>query len=415
MAKGKITKKTVDRTRPGERDQFLWDTDVRGFGLKVTPAGKKVFVLQYRLGGRGARTKRVTIGPHGVWTPDQARQEAMQLSRLVDQGIDPAEAKRERERQQIELAFDAYADHFLEFYIRDNWKRSFAMAESALRLHVRPVLKSKPLPSIDKADVANILDRIPASKPAVRRQVFAVLRKLFNWAVGRGDLDRSPMDKMPAPPAPKSRDRVLDDGELCRVWKASDRISYPFGPLVRLLMITGQRLEEVAALDWSELDRTERQWIIPRERAKNENAVIVHLSDLAIVELDALADDEPWPKAGLVFTTTGDTPVSGFSKAKARLDRSIAEDCEPLKPWRNHDIRRTVATGFQRLGVRFEVTEAVLNHVSGSRSGVAGVYQRYDWASEKQAALEAWSNHLGKLVNGVDNSNVVSITARKRP
>jgi integrase len=217
---------------------------------------------------------------------------------------------------------------------------------------------------------------------------------------------------MAKPAAPEARDRVLKDEDLLAVWKASEALKRPFGSFYRLLILTGQRRDEVAGMRWSELDRQSATWTIPADRAKNGKVHIVPLPAGVIAELDTLVtathvtacakalDDTSWPKAGYVLTTTGRKPISGFSKAKAALDAAIIKGCEgePLDDWRVHDLRRTVATGLQRMGVRFEVTEAVLNHVSGAKGGVAGIYQRHDWKDEKKAALSAWAAYVSKLV-----------------
>lgn len=429
MAVGQITQRSIKSLKAGKADQFLWDTVRRGFGVKVTPKGRKIFIVQYRMGGRGSPTRRYTIGEYGTWTPAQADEEAGRLLRMVDTGTDPLDAKREKEHQRradAALAFGDYADNFLKLYVKPEWAKSYDFAESILRLHVTPKLKSKPLPSIRKGDVTGIFDALPASKPALRRNVYAVVRRLFNWAEGRGDIERSPLAGFEAPATVTSRDRVLSDDELRLVWLGGADLEYPFAPFYRLLAITGQRREEVAALDWSELDRGERLWTLPASRSKNGKAHLVHLSDLAIAELDALAKVDPkdpkWPKRGLVLTTNGKTAISGYSRGKARLDAAMlalarkeakkAGD-DPAKvtiaPWRIHDLRRTLATGMQKLGVRFEVTEAVLNHVSGSKSGVAGVYQRHEWLDEKRAALDAWARHIGAIVAPADKSNVVAL------
>lgn len=420
MAQGRLTKETVDALKPAERDQFLWDRKLGGFGLKVTPAGSKVYLLQYRMGGRGTKTQRYTIGTHGVWTPAAAEAEAKRLLALVDQGVNPAEQKRERQRQATDLAFSAYADRFLESYVKQEWKRSYAFAESILRLHVKPVFKNKPLPSISKSDLSAMFDRITGNQVALRRNVFAVVRRLFGWAKGRGDIEKNPLADFEAPPAPSSRDRTLEDWELRLAWLASSGLGYPFGPFYRLLIGTGQRREEVAGLPWKELNRASAEWALPAARAKNGAANLVHLTPQMIAELDEIAGGEKWPKRGLVFTTTGDTPVSGYSRGKSRLDKAMlklaraeseAAGDDPkhveIEPWRVHDIRRTLATGMQRLGVRFEVTEAILNHLSGSKSGVAGVYQRHDWKVEKRDALNAWGNHVDRTVYGNDEANVL--------
>ena len=225
------------------------------------------------------------------------------------------------------------------------------------------------------------------------------MRKLFAWAAERGDIDRSPFEQMKSPPSVKSRDRVLSDEELWLVTLCADEVGPPFGTLIRMLIVTGQRREEVGGMAWGELDRDLLEWTIPAARAKNGNAQIVPLSKIAVVELDTLAGAKRWPRSGFVFTTTGQTPVSGYSKAKARLDLIIELSmCRKISPWRLHDLRRTFATNMQRLGVRFEVTEALLNHTSGSRSGVAGVYQQHDWKDEKREAIRLWTDRLRTLI-----------------
>ena len=393
------------------RLQAFSGTNFRGFGLKVTPSGSRSYVFQYRMGGRETTARRYTIGTHGSpWTPTTAREEAERLALMVRQGVDPREHQRERRRELVELAFRGYAQRFLKLYVIGEWPASYDFAESILRLHVVPVLGEKPLPKIGKSDITDVLDRLPPSKPALKRNVYAVLRRLLRWAVGRGDLDRSPLEGFEAPASVPSRERVLNDAELALVWKASSGLGYPFGPMFQLLMITGQRREEVAGLKWEELDRSSAAWLLPAERSKNGKSHIVPLSAPAAELLDSLAQSEKWPRKGFVFTTTGTTAVSGYSRAKRRLDvamrRILGEMSDglddaftPLAAWRVHDLRRTLATGLQRLGVRFEVTEAVLNHVSGARSGVAGVYQRHDWADEKRDALARWAQALERIIS----------------
>lgn len=413
MATGKITKRSVDALQAGPRDLFLWDDEVSGFGVKITPAGRRVYVLQYRLGGRGAPVKRFTIGQHGVFTPEQARAEARRLAAMVTQGVDPSGAKQERNRQAVDLAFPKYAERFLSLYVRDNWKASYSSAESILRLHVTPLLKSKALPAIRRADLVAVLDGIPQSQPALRRLVFAVMRRLFRWAVSRGDILISPVDGMEAPAGAPSRDRVLADDELKAVWQASEGLGYPFGPFYRLLIVTAQRREEVGGLAWDELDRDASLWTLPAARAKNGAVNLVHLSPLAMALLDDLAalagcEAGKWPARGLVFSTTGKTAISGYSKGKARLDAAVSQLAQ-VEAWRVHDLRRTTATGLQRLGIRFEVVEAVLNHISGSKSGIAGIYQRHDWRDEKRAALNAWSAFVSDLLTASDQTHVVPL------
>lgn len=425
MASGKITKTAVDGLAALDRDQFLWDDEVRGFGLKVSPGGAKSYIVQYRTGGRGSPTRRYTIGRHGPFTPQRAKDEAKRLLALVGEGKDPASDKREARTIAIDLEFKGFADRFLEQYVKHEWKSSYPFAEGILRLHVTPHLRGKPLPSIRRSDITRVFDALPLGKAALRRNVHAVVRRLFRWAVSRGDIERSPLEGLESPASAPSRDRVLSDDELRLAWMASGSLGYPFSTLYRLLIGTGQRREEVAGLDWSELNRAAAMWLLPAARAKNGIASNIPLSGLMVAQLDEVAKGDKWPKSGLVLTTTGKTAVSGFSRGKRRLDLAItnqrlleaevegdAASVQPLLPWRVHDFRRTFATGMQRLGVRFEVTEAVLNHVSGSKSGVAGVYQRHDWKDEKRAALGAWANHIGGILSPACQSNVITLAKR---
>ncbi len=428
MATGRITKRAVDALVAAPAKQFLWDDDLKGFGLQVTPAGAKSYVFQYRTGGREASKKRYTIGRHGSpWTPDTARTECKRLALMVAQGIDPADMDNERRRQAVDLAFTPYIETFTTGYLSDNWV-DWKSAAALLRREPADVLKRKPLPQITRADMVAVFDRL-RDRPATARLAHSILRKMFRWAEGRGEIEqgKSPLGAaFPAPQPVAARERTLSDLELSAVWSAATQLPYPFGPLYRLLIATGQRREEVGGLPWNELDRQSRIWELPAARAKNGNANVVHLNDLAMDALDEVAaigsdpDGEVrWPRSGFVFTTTGRTAVSGYSKAKKALDDKVAalsaSESEPdsrwvMPPWRLHDLRRTIATGFQRLGIRFEVTEAVLNHRERARGGIAGVYQRHDWRDEKRGALDAWARHIGQLYPDAMSENVVPIS-----
>ena len=396
-----ITKRTVDtatpRTDKPNSDLYLWDSgrgSVSGFGLKVTPAGSKIFVLQYR--PRGSRAdRRYRIGKYGDWTPDQAREQARKLRRIIDTGGDPFELDRqEGERRTAEFlkglhgAFSEVSENWLASYSHHNGRARSVASLKAAKLaaaKLRAEFGAQRIDEISRAQLAAFFDSVPPEKVATRRSLYSYSRILWKWAAARDLIDENPFDRLPPPDSAPSRDRYLSDEEIAVLWAASQRMSYPFGPIVRLLVLTGQRRSEVMGMSWTELHRRERVWIIPAARAKNRAAHIVPLAPAVILELDALSTSAEWPNAGLVFTVTGKTPVSGISKAKARLDREIAQvasiaERPPIAHWRLHDLRRTVATGLQRLGIRFEVTESVLNHVSGARAGVAGVYQRHDWA-----------------------------------
>lgn len=395
---------------PATGQTFFWDTDEHGFGLRVTTSGTRSYVYQYRLGGREAPTRRYTIGKHGSpWTPETARKEARRISHLIVAGIDPIDTEKERRRQAIDLAFSAYIEFFYENYLKENWKRAdYPLA--MLRKDAAPILGSKPLPEIRRSDVVRVLDAM-TDRPAMAKLMHSTLRKLFRWAVSRGEIERSPMDGAATVRAVPARDRVLSDPELLLAWDAACALGGSFGAFFHLLILTGQRRQEVAGMDWCELAHNEQCWKIPANRSKNGVPHEVPLSPASVLVINSLAGGDAWPRNGLLFTTTGKTPISGFAKLKIRLDEemnrrlanpSVAphanSNVDTISSWRVHDLRRTVATGLQRLGVRFEVTEAILNHVSGARSGIAGVYQRHDWKDEKREALGAWARHVENVV-----------------
>lgn len=333
---------------------------------------------------------------------------------FVSQGIDPADVKRHRVREADELNFNAVADRFEKLEVPVRWPKSDAFVKSILRLHLRPKLGKRSLPSINGAEIVALLDDMGGGQ-ALRRNTYAVAHRLFRWAQGRGDIERSPLEGFDSPAFAPSRDRVLDDGELKLVLSASSSLGPTFGALVRLLLLTGQRRDEVAALEWRELHRARSEWLLPSARAKNGKGHLVPLSPQVIAEFDSLAGGSEWPLKGYVLTTdAGQSRVSGFSKAKKKLDESIAKliaetDSPALEPWRLHDLRRSSATGMQRLRVPSDWIEAVQNR---RKAGVAAIYQRYDYGQEKREALERWATHLEKVASR--DSTVVQLRCANR-
>ena len=206
--------------------------------------------------------------------------------------------------------------------------------------------------------------------------------------MGRGIIEANPAADLPKPGSETKRSRVLRHDELARVWKAAGEIGWPFGDAIRLLILTGARREEIGQLKWSEIEGD--VIALGGARTKNAEPHNIPLSDSAKAILQRL------PRivgSALVFTTNGKTAISGWSRAKTQIDEASA-----VSAWRFHDIRRTVATGLQKLGVNLQTIEAVLGHTSGSRSGVVGVYQRHSFDAEKRAALDAWGGHVTSLV-----------------
>lgn len=203
------------------------------------------------------------------------------------------------------------------------------------------------------------------------------------------------------PPSPEvSRDRVLTDSELVAAWKAAEQIGYPFGPMVQMLILTGQRRSEVLEAEWREFDLDAATWTIPRGRAKNDRAHVVPLAPHALQILCGLPHVGQRPR--LLFTTTGETAFSGVSKATERL-RSLAAallpDGDEAAPWRLHDLRRTFASGCGRLKIPVHVVEKALNHTSGTHAGIVGIYQRHEYEEDRRQAMELWAAHFDELLS----------------
>jgi integrase len=251
---------------------------------------------------------------------------------------------------------------------------------------------------------------------------------MFNWLVERDVLAANPCAGLKAPTAETSRDRVLSDDEIKQVWKASEAIGWPFGPFVKLLLLLGQRREEVAAMRWSEVDIDKALWTIPASRAKNGVAHEVPLSAPAVAILKKLPKVKGEKGAvTYVLSTTGDTSISGYARAKDRVDEEILkamrkaaaeagkdpDKVEGPDRWTLHDLRRTLASGMAKLGTNLPVIERILNHVSGSFGGIVGVYQRHSFSDEKRAALETWGRFVERLVSDKPVQNVVPIRSTK--
>ena len=250
-----------------------------------------------------------------------------------------------------------------------------------------PAISTSPPPMARKGSVAMAARTAAYGKAA------------YGWGVKRGALSVNPFSNLPVTPIVK-RERVLSDDELAAIWGATASAG-PFNGIVRLLILTGQRREEVAGMTWAELSGDFSAWTIPASRAKNGATHIVPLASPAQDLLRSV------PRFGELVFPGLRGPFNGWSKAKAALDAKSG-----VTDWRLHDLRRMAATGLQRLGVRLEVTEQVLNHVSGSRAGIVGVYQRHDFASEKRAALEAWGSNVEAIVEGrTPESNVLKLHA----
>lgn len=411
----KITKRSVEALSvpSGESRKIYWDDQLKGFGVAVMASGARSYVFQYRMGGRAAMPQRITIGRHGnPWTADGARQRARDLSEHVRKGQDPKILARTQQEiaqaarlAEESLEFSTYTSTFYDQYVLKKEISRPSEIASLFAQHILPKLKGKQISAVSPADLEKLFNEIGAKSRSTANKAYRWLNIMYNWALRRDDLAKSPLRNIDMPFKEVSRDRVLDDTETALVWTAAESLGYPFGPLIKLLITTGQRRCEVAKMKWSEVNLHSREWTIPSSRTKNGKTHVVPLSDLAIDVLSNIlpCDDR---KSDFVFTTNGKTSVTGYSRAKKRLDEILRADPRGrtcFAPWRLHDLRRTMATGCQRLGVPIDHTEALLNHTSG-RSALVRTYQRYDYAKEKRLVVEAWSSHLTELVNQGDLS-----------
>jgi integrase len=293
--------------------------------------------------------------------------------------------------------------------------RTYKETKRAFERDVLPEWGSLPVSTITRAHAISLIDRIAANGAKVHaNRTLSRLRHFFNWAVERGRLPASPIVGLKPPTKERARDRTLTDDEIRWFWSACEKIGWPFGPLAKLLLLTGQRRDEVGGMEWSEINLEKKTWTIPRDRAKNDRVHEVHLSAAALELLNNLPRVSGWP----VFTTNG-RPISGFSQGKNRLDKAmLAAKCEELDEssetiphWILHDLRRTAATGMAQLNVPPHVVDKVLNHVSGTIRGVAAVYNRFEYLKERRAALEAWGRYVDKLVTR-HASNIVALAYR---
>jgi integrase len=441
MAKA-LTAAAVARFRAGRARREISD-GTSGLRLVIQPSGVKSWAVRFRRpSGKSAKLTLGSCDDNGKESDGEpvigghlslaaARRLAADTRRQLALGRDPAAtylAEKQRARATaIETSantFSAAARDFIEQHSRRKIRR---WKEQARLLGLQPAdltlipkglgerWRDRPVAEIDGHDIHAIVDetrrlgapglerRSEGETESRARAMYAVLSILFRWLVQRRRIDRNPCAGVHRPDAASTRDRVLSDAEIVKFWAATDTVGAPFGPLLKLLLLTGCRLNEIAGMRRVELNEDGAIWDIPAVRTKNRRPHRVPLAPLAQQILAGVTG-----KGELVFTTTGRTPVSGWSKLKRRLDAAMGT----VPPFRIHDLRRTAATGMAELGIPPHIVEAALNHVSGAKAGVAGVYNRAAYAAEKKAALKRWAAHVAGLVTGKPSS-VVSIRGRR--
>ena len=409
--------------RPDKRKETA-DGKIAGLYFVRQPSGAASWAVRYRFEGK---PKKLTIGPYPAVDLATARKRAQEAIGDLAGGGDPAaEKKAAREAHKAHHSATDRMENVAAVFVEKHAQRKAgalwaAETERLLRVEIIPKLGARRLNEVTKAHTHDLLDEIvERGSPTTANRALAVLKKLGNWSVERGIIAVSPFAGIKPPAPERARDRVLSNDELSVAWRAFETVGWPFGDIAKLLLLIGARRDEVAEGRWSEIDLDVKTWTIARERSKNGVAHEIPLSDKAVEILQSL------PRIGdkkdsFIFSTTVRTAVSGFSRAKEQIDEAILAALQEVDehavvpaPWVFHDLRRTAASGMAGLGIAPHVVEAILGHRSGTIRGVAAVYNRYSYAVEKRAALDAWARRLEAIVSGEAASNVVDLATARR-
>ncbi|HEX5182070.1 MAG TPA: tyrosine-type recombinase/integrase [Allosphingosinicella sp.] len=386
--------KIRDLRRPKSGQIEVRDKSVPGLRVRIGTSGTKSFVLLKRVAGK---SRNIAIGRFSErFGLAEARKKARQILSDIELKADPLAAlPLPRRRSAASLTVNAL---WPEFKASKAHLRSIGEIERVFKRHILPEFGDRAADKITRSEITRLIDEIARSAPVMARNTLGYLSSFYGWAMPRLDhLQANPCRDAGRPRAPKPRERVLSEEEVGALWHVLEGEGKPFGPALKLLLLTGQRRNEVFDADRAEFDVRAKLWTISRERAKNGATHLVPLSSSALAIVKELLKDQRSEKL-LPARGNWDMSPSGFSKAMRRIRESLEEEIgRPVPHWTLHDLRRTLATGLQRLGVRLEVTEAVLNHLSGSRSGIVGVYQRHNYFHEKKAALAAWEREVKRL------------------
>lgn len=363
------------------------DHKVTGLRLRVGAGGRKTWTLRRRV---GAKTINRKLGTYPAMKLAQARNAAETMIEALE---------RDGSTEGIDRTFGEVAQLWLDRVAKEK-NRLWQDQERQLELHVYRHWKDRKVSEIKRHDVRELIEGLEGK--VLPNRVLATIKTIFGFAVERDFMEASPADRVKKIKPETKRDRVLSMEETARVWRAAELLGYPLGPWVRVLMLTAQRRAEVAEMRWQDLDLENATWTIPAADTKSGRGQLVPLAP-AVVEI--LRDQ---PQLGdFVFTTTGETPISGFAKAKSRLDLYLASKSNAVENWRFHDLRRTAATHMVRLGIPELVVSRVLNHAV---QGVTGqVYALHTYAPEKRHALEAWAAEVLRATGAEQADNLVKI------
>jgi integrase len=381
-----LTKATIAKLALGSKsERIVFDDTLPGLGLRLREGGSKTWIYQYAI---GTKQRRLTLGKLSALEPAKAREIASDIHARIRLGEDPAATKAES-RMRISETFGAAIGPYLA------WQRGRVRA-STLR-HIERHLTTNLAPlhdlhiaKIDRRAIAQQLTRLSVNSPVQANRTRSSLARFFRWAAGEGLVENNPV-LFTNRNAEKPRERTLNDIELATVWRVLPEDD--FGDILRLLILTGQREREISDLRWDEIDFERNVIVLPPPRTKNGRRHSIPMAPMVRSILEA----RPQNGRSFVFGR-GENGFSGWSKSKRRLDETIK-----IPPWRIHDLRRSCATGLSEAGVFPHIVESILNHVSGTRSGVAGLYNKAAHENEKALALTRWSQHVAAIVGRDSN------------
>jgi integrase len=385
----RLTAKTVENLKAADTRREIPDQGCTGLYAIIQPSGRKGWAVRYRFGGK---TRKLTLRP--TLTLGEAREVAKKALREVEQGKDPAtlkfEAQAAQEKATADRArdtIDALAPQFVERHAKKHTRpNSWRQALHVFNHIVLPAWRGRSIHDIRRRDIIELVEGVAERHPVMGNRALAHLSKFFNWCLEREVITASPCAGIKPPAKEQARERVLDDDEIKRLWLGCEAIGGPTSLCMQLLLLTGQRREEIARLKWSEVKGDTLE--LPMPRMKGKQTHLVPLSRQAAAIIASL------PQIGDYLF--GTSPVSHFSRIKRELDEHMGE----TPPWVIHDLRRTAASQMAKLGVSVPVIEKVIGHRSGVFRGIVGVYQKYDFAAEKRAALQRWAEHIDTLVTG---------------
>lgn len=419
----KLTQLGVNQIKPpGEGRAMYPDLVVPGLALRVSHSGLKSYTMLVRF---GPAPVRVDCGRHGkelkptrdfepITTLKDARERAREAMAAASNNIDPRARKREEKAPASDVIDDVVKDFIRLYKGRRNKPlrpRTKEENERVLDNRIVPNWKGRSMATIRRREIIDFLDELAVDTPALANRTQGVITTLFDWALDREIIDANPATRLRAPAEKVKRDRALSDADIKTTWEVWEAIGYPWGDLQKLLLLTGQRREEVSAMSWPEIDLDEKEWTVPAERTKSDRENIVPLSKQAI----AVLKNVKRLKGDYVFSTgNGEKHVKGYSKAKRQTDDAIAKlvksgKAKKVEPWRWHDLRRTLKTGMSKLRVSEFVSELVLNH---AMPGLEGVYNIHSYEEEKREALQTWANYVDGVI-GKRPSNVTPIRKAK--